>query len=224
MNNKAHAESINKLQDKLNCLIHPEWVKQDFDFRAAAMLEMSEAYDSTPWKWWKAMELDKQNLEVELVDTFHFLLSATIIEFGKEGSLAILLSLPEEHPVTKSFFYIDDDIKTYQQEMKHFIAATVTSGMKDLWDRWSFLWLALGKTWDDITYTYLIKNILNIFRQENGYKEGTYIKDWIGADGKRYEDNVIAWEIAETLSFDAGFEYNLKEALTSTYLVTKQAA
>ena len=54
MTNKAHAESINELQDKLNCLIHPEWVEQDFDFRAAAMLEMSEAYDSTPWKWWKA--------------------------------------------------------------------------------------------------------------------------------------------------------------------------
>ena len=90
MTNKAHAESIIELQDKLNCLIHPEWVEQDFDFRVAAMLEMSEAYDSTPWKWWKAMELDKQNLEVELADTFHFLLSASIVKFGKEGSLAIL--------------------------------------------------------------------------------------------------------------------------------------
>ena len=41
---------------------------------------------------------------------------------------------------------------------------------------------------------------------------------------KIYEDNVMAWEVAKTLPFDAGFEHNLKEALTSTYLVTKHAA
>ena len=44
------------------------------------------------------------------------------------------------------------------------------------------------------------KNCLNKFRQDNGYKEGTYIKEWNGR-----EDNVVMIEIIETMenvSFD----------------------
>ena len=39
---------------------------------------------------------------------------------------------------------------------------------------------------------YIGKNILNQFRQDNGYKEGTYIKTW---DGE--EDNVWMQKILE---------------------------
>ena len=39
---------------------------------------------------------------------------------------------------------------------------------------------------------YVGKNILNQFRQDNGYKEGTYIKVW---DGE--EDNVVMKRIWE---------------------------
>ncbi|HIP41058.1 MAG TPA: dUTPase, partial [Campylobacterales bacterium] len=37
---------------------------------------------------------------------------------------------------------------------------------------------------------YIGKNILNKFRQEHGYKEGTYIKEWNGK-----EDNVVMQSI-----------------------------
>jgi len=37
---------------------------------------------------------------------------------------------------------------------------------------------------------YVIKNQLNTFRQKNGYKDGSYIKNWDGV-----EDNVIAFDI-----------------------------
>jgi len=39
---------------------------------------------------------------------------------------------------------------------------------------------------------YLVKNQLNTFRQDHGYKEGTYIKIWDAV-----EDNVIAFHIME---------------------------
>ena len=44
---------------------------------------------------------------------------------------------------------------------------------------------------DAIWSAYLVKNVLNAFRVQNGYKEGTYVKIW---DGE--EDNVVVNRIA----------------------------
>jgi len=46
---------------------------------------------------------------------------------------------------------------------------------------------------DSIYRQYLVKNVLNSFRNKNGYKEGYYIKIW--EDGK--EDNDVAFEIVK---------------------------
>ncbi|MGN6658745.1 MAG: hypothetical protein ACTHKN_07095 [Achromobacter mucicolens] len=45
---------------------------------------------------------------------------------------------------------------------------------------------ACDMTWNDAYTQYVSKNVLNIFRQRHGYKEGTYIKIWNGE-----EDNVV---------------------------------
>jgi dimeric dUTPase (all-alpha-NTP-PPase superfamily) len=39
--------------------------------------ELAELTDSVPWKWWaKYQKIDEQNARVEVVDLFHFLISA----------------------------------------------------------------------------------------------------------------------------------------------------
>src|SRR5947207_14664530 len=39
--------------------------------------ELAELTDSVPWKWWaKYQTFDEQNARVEIVDLFHFLISA----------------------------------------------------------------------------------------------------------------------------------------------------
>ena len=48
---------------------------------------------------------------------------------------------------------------------------------------------------NDIWKEYLVKNVLNVFRVNNGYKEGTYQKMWNGK-----EDNVVVKEIASMLT------------------------
>ena len=45
---------------------------------------------------------------------------------------------------------------------------------------------ACEMSWNDAYTQYVSKNVLNIFRQQHGYKEGTYIKIWNGE-----EDNVV---------------------------------
>ena len=48
------------------------------------------------------------------------------------------------------------------------------------------MWLSRGLKIVDLLKLYRAKNVLNAFRQKNGYKQGTYVKIW-GED----EDNII---------------------------------
>ena len=50
-----------------------EWV---LNYARALGQELAELVDSVPWKWWaKYQRFDRQNVKVEIVDIFHFLIS-----------------------------------------------------------------------------------------------------------------------------------------------------
>ncbi|MDA0991781.1 MAG: dUTPase [Verrucomicrobia bacterium] len=51
-----------------------EWL---LNYCRAMSQELAELTDSVPWKWWaKYQTFDMQNARVEIVDMFHFLISA----------------------------------------------------------------------------------------------------------------------------------------------------
>ncbi len=51
-----------------------EWL---LNYCRAMTQEIAELTDSVPWKWWaKYQKFDEQNARVEVVDLFHFLISA----------------------------------------------------------------------------------------------------------------------------------------------------
>ena len=52
-------------------------IKWVLNYCRAMQQEIAELTDSVPWKWWaKYQKLDEQNARVEVVDLFHFLISA----------------------------------------------------------------------------------------------------------------------------------------------------
>ena len=54
-----------------------EKVKWVLNYCRAMSQEIAELTDSVPWKWWaKYQKFEEQNARVEVVDLFHFLLSA----------------------------------------------------------------------------------------------------------------------------------------------------
>ena len=57
---------------------------------------------------------------------------------------------------------------------------------------------ASGLDFDSLYRQYVGKNVLNFFRQDHGYKDGSYIKVW---DGR--EDNVHLVEILAELDSQA---------------------
>jgi dimeric dUTPase (all-alpha-NTP-PPase superfamily) len=54
-----------------------EKVKWVLNYCRAMSQEIAELTDSVPWKWWaKYQKFEEQNARVEVVDLFHFLISA----------------------------------------------------------------------------------------------------------------------------------------------------
>jgi len=70
---------------------------------------------------------------------------------------------------------------------------------------------AVGMSFDEVYRLYIGKNALNQFRQQHGYKEGTYKKVWNGK-----EDNVVMQEILNT-NLDISYE-KLLDMLEDIYI------
>ena len=72
-------------------------------------------------------------------------------------------------------------------------------------------------SWQDMYCQYVSKNVLNFFRQDHGYKEGTYRKIW----GQR-EDNEHLVEIMASLdSGHENFQHQLYASLKDRYDVNR---
>lgn len=71
---KALNERIGVNMDALSAEDKTKWL---LNYTRAMTQELAELTDSVPWKWWaKYQKFDEQNARVEVVDLFHFLISA----------------------------------------------------------------------------------------------------------------------------------------------------
>ena len=171
------------------------------DWKRCIYMECAEMIDSFAWKHWKniAAEPDWANLQIEVVDVWHFVMSLVLQEYRLRG-----LGTPEEAAaaIAAMPFYemLDDGAEGFADEKM--VMAQVESVMKDALDARPDLTKLLADFFElvrmsnlDLTALYRLyvgKNILNRFRQEHGYKEGSYVKMWNGE-----EDNAVMkrlWE------------------------------
>jgi dimeric dUTPase (all-alpha-NTP-PPase superfamily) len=168
-----------ELQDKLNTLVNPDWIKARYPWYRAAWIEAAELLDHANYKWWKNIDLDgdRDQILLELVDIYHFLVSDMIIT--KNPPFAVINTF--------------DRCKSLKIRSKEDQLAEVESFARTCLETKSVLPLdfnrvvvAFGFKLEDILRWYIAKNALNIFRQDNGYKTGAYIKQWNGV-----EDNVV---------------------------------
>jgi dimeric dUTPase (all-alpha-NTP-PPase superfamily) len=68
--NKRIGVDVDKMKDEER----PQWI---LNYCRAIQQEASELTDCVPWKWWaKYQTFDRQNARVEVIDLFHFVISA----------------------------------------------------------------------------------------------------------------------------------------------------
>ncbi|MCS5591427.1 MAG: dUTP diphosphatase [Gammaproteobacteria bacterium] len=191
-------EQMFTLQNELNNHTNGEmWVdgltkeNRQISWYRCIYMEAAEAIDSFNWKHWKNInvEPDWANIKVELVDIWHFIMSEAI-RAGEQT----YANQYEEVSTTE-----DLDSEILLQTLERILSLSVQAKIKDndnaIRETIDLFFVALshiGMDTGELYKRYVVKNQLNTFRQQNGYKDGTYIKIW-----GTVEDNVVAFNIMD---------------------------
>ena len=184
---KQKVLNLLKQQRKLNTIINPTWENDRSrpDFIRAMIVESGELLEHTDYKWWKHGTVDIEQSRMEIIDLWFFYFSlvlldpATLPSTLNEDKLEYFAQMVEDHSgLDKSTS--DWDTEKVQQRTLYFVhsCSQMTPNLLSTMYELSELTLAAGMTFDKVYHMYMGKLILNIFRQENGYKEGTYRKQW----------------------------------------------
>ena len=191
------------------------WDMLGLDWRLAIFMETAEMIESMPWKWWKKGEWDIDNIYMEIVDIWHFILSLHIEE-GDESRIGLIDSML--YGVSENTEY---DKKNVLKNARNFGIDTLKSDAtpEDLAIKIVEIAKNIGLDFTGMYNLYKAKAVLNNFRQDNGYKEGTYIKMW---DGK--EDNVALVGIVKGIDRENIDALDIYSELETEYLRIKENA
>lgn len=193
------------LQDQMNSKVNPDWRNAGNEWYRAIWIECAEMLDHHGWKWWKKQTPDLEQVQLELVDIFHFGLSEKLENNAELDTAALAGQLVVQLTSANTFDSLPLAIESLAQK-------ALTNKVMDTGDFIACLNLA-EMSFDELYRLYVGKNVLNFFRQDNGYKDGTYIKVWNGK-----EDNEVLFECLNQLDSDSQhFSTAVYDALNAEY-------
>ena len=179
MTKRDQLAEMMKLQDHFNQVVNPNWKNAGYPFHQALYVEASEATEHFGYKWWKKTDSDVEQTKMEMVDVFHFGLSML---HNRESKVC--------------------ELKGFHQHMRRVIHSATAEIPYFNYTEFTKACESIGMSADDLYKLYLMKNVLNKFRQNNGYKEGTYIKHW----GIEFPEDNVYLEHLFTIKQDWTFD------------------
>lgn len=203
MSTQRKIKEMFKLQCQLNEELVPDWLERHLRFENAIIVEAAELIDCLGYKWWKHQEIDEANARVEIVDIWHFVMSYVLREDvldpnNLDGHIDKLSAISAElyiHPYEPVGNWAP--VMYYARRLVREVESK--DSVVGVLEKYFNLLASASMTIDSLYSRYIIKNALNKVRMMNGYKDGTYVKDWNGM-----EDNHVATEMLfhDTLDYD----------------------
>lgn len=202
-NTQRAARTMLSLQNQINSQINEQWRTANNPWYRAIWTECAELLDHYGWKWWKKQSPNLPQIWLELVDIWHFGLS----------------DLLQQHPDPEHCISaIESALTTPRRNMptdqcvEQLAQLCLTQKGFDL-ETFFDLTHSVQLEFQQLFEQYVGKNVLNRFRQDNGYKTGTYHKVWHGR-----EDNEHLAELFINLDFSqADLAQALYKALADRY-------
>ena len=192
-----------EMQDAMNARVNPDWRSAGNAWYRAIWTECAEMLDHYGWKWWKHQPPDLEQVRLELVDILHFAMSDYLLREADAAAAAERIRAELSDPGRESDIRVAIESlaqSTIARQSMHF------SGFANVM-------ALIGMDFDTLYRMYVGKNVLNFFRQDHGYKEGSYAKVW---DGR--EDNEHLSEILAALDSDSeSFRDEVYRALAARY-------
>jgi dimeric dUTPase (all-alpha-NTP-PPase superfamily) len=209
------AKQLLALQARMNATVNPDWLTAGYPFLRAVVVEVGEALDHFGWKWWKKELPNIEQVGVELIDILHFMLSHELIQARGNVELAAA-RITSSSDLSVNAIMFDGSLhqldRSDPRELFELLAGLAVCRRNEF-PVLEACFEALNLSWDVVLVQYISKNVLNIFRQDNGYKSGIYVKQW---DGR--EDNVHLIEIVSSMNANnESFSVDLYDALVARY-------
>lgn len=214
---REQAIAMLRLQSGMNAKVDPNWVAAKYPYLRAVVIEGAEAIEHHGWKWWKHQTRDLAQLQMELIDIWHFLLSQILLnQYGNEDkALTHLMALLDESRTQTDIefdnrHYIPNSLDLVSK--LELLIALAAARRIDL-SIFEAIMEDCEMDWTALYCQYVGKNVLNFFRQDHGYKEGSYLKVWNGR-----EDNEYLVEVMEKLdASDPAYSDKLYASLAEHY-------
>lgn len=170
------------MQEAMNEKVHADWVQQNFEWYRAIWIEAAELLDHYGWKWWKKQQPDRDQVVLELIDIWHFGLSILLSENKDYENIAsrITEELKPQNPE-----------RDFRLVLEAFALETLKTHKFDL-GGFASLMQGVDLDFDELYRIYVGKNVLNFFRQDHGYKDGSYVKVWHNREDNEHLAEVIA--------------------------------
>lgn len=191
------------MQDAMNSRVSETWRENNYEWYRAIWVECAEMLDHHGWKWWKHQEIEVAQVQLELVDIFHFGLSLRLMTGESVENIATQLA--SEITVTSE----QTDFKLALEQLASAAVSEQAFSGQAFADCLSLINMDL----DELFRQYVGKNTLNFFRQDHGYKDGSYIKIWHGEE----DNEVLANVVNELDPSAADFQKQLYQALENKY-------
>jgi dimeric dUTPase (all-alpha-NTP-PPase superfamily) len=199
-----------EMQDRMNRKVHPDWINQQFAWYRALWIECGELIEHYGYKWWKHQQPAWEHVKLEVVDIWHFGMSMRFdgVSTPAQIAAAMLEELRASPPQPMEL----------REAVEALAGRALVAREFSVSHFWSLL-QAAGMTPDELFAAYVGKNVLNFFRQDHGYKEGSYRKNWQGR-----EDNEHLAELLGALdSRSPRYADELYGALAARYAQTVAA-
>ncbi len=191
------------MQDAMNAHVNPDWRNAGNAWYRAIWTECAEMLDHYGWKWWKHQQPDLDQVRLELVDIMHFAMSDYLLQGDDNEAVAARIEAELGDPRQSN------DIRAAIEAMAQSTIAEQSMHFSDF----ANIMRLIEMDFDQLYRMYVGKNVLNFFRQDHGYRQGSYIKTW---DGR--EDNEHLAELLLQLdSASASFRDDVYRGLEARY-------
>ena len=123
--------------------------------------------------WKKQPEADMKQAFMELVDVFAFAMSGAVIDDDAVFNIIVSEKTVNNYDTSKGVNYL----------IFHLSSGDFYQVIRSIYRMCVYLF---DRPITDIYYYYMGKQTLTRFRQDNGYKDGTYIKKWGGREDNEF--------------------------------------
>ena len=199
------ASTMLTLQTSMNVKIDPNWVQARYPYLRAVVIEGAEAIEHHGWKWWKKQEKDLPQLQMELIDIWHFILSEILLrnQADQDKSLTALTDSLSNSSTQNVINFDDQHILINELDLiaKFELLIALSVSRRIELALFASIMTDCEISWTELYCQYVGKNVLNMFRQDKGYKEGTYQKTWNGREDNEYLVEIIGSLDSSRLEF-----------------------